>query len=150
MRIWMKGEAVTKDRNAVREILVYLVCGVVSTLISWGCMFGVNYVFFGGTAYPTPGQNIILSLANWTSGMSSAYIMNRKLVFRSKEPIGPEFGKFTVSRLSTLAFDQGARQVLGYIGLDVYVTTFLVSCAVTVLNYIISKVAVFRRDGQKS
>lgn len=140
---------VVKENGKMRrEILVYLVCGVISTVISWACMFGVNYLFFDGTAYPTPGQNIILSLANWSSGMSSAYVMNRKWVFQSNEPIGPEFGKFTISRLSTLAFDQGSRQILGYIGLNVYVTTFLVTCAVTVLNYIISKLAVFRGAGR--
>lgn len=134
-------------RDDRREAVAYLICGFVSMGVSWAAQFGVSAVCFQNPRYPTPWQNFILGMSNWTAGMLTAYILNRRLVFRSHAAIGPEFLKFLVSRLGTLGVDMGLRQILPMAGLDVYAVTLLAAAVITVLNYVIGKLAVFRKKG---
>lgn len=128
------------------EIIVYLIVGVITTLVSWTCMFFVNIVIFGNPLHPTATQNLILSAVSWVSGVGAAYPMNRKFVFKSNDPkIMQELGKFVVARISTLILELVSRQILGAIGLDVFVTTLIVAVLVTIGNYIFSKLMVFRK-----
>ena len=130
-----------------RELLVYLIVGVLTTVVSWGCKFLWNALFFGGTALPTVGQNTVLSVVENVSGIAFAYPTNRKWVFQSKNPnILAEMGGFVGSRLVTM--------LLGYLlnllcvnvlGVSVFVSTVLVSVVVVIGNYVISKFFVFRK-----
>ena len=130
-----------------RELLVYLIVGVLTTVVSWGCKFLFNALFFGGTALPTVWQNTVLSVVENVSGIAFAYPTNRKWVFRSKNPnILAEMGGFVGSRLVTM--------LLGYLlnllcvnvlGVSVFVSTVLVSVVVVIGNYVISKFFVFRK-----
>ena len=130
-----------------RELLVYLIVGVLTTAVSWGCKFLWNALFFGGTALPTVGQNTVLSVVENVSGIAFAYPTNRTWVFQSKNPnILAEMGGFVGSRLVTM--------LLGYLlnllcvnvlGVSVFVSTVLVSVVVVVGNYVISKFFVFRK-----
>lgn len=130
-----------------RELIVYLIVGVLTTVVSWGCKFLWNALFFGGTALPTVGQNTVLSVVENVSGIAFAYPTNRKWVFRSKNPnILAEMGGFVGSRLVTM--------LLGYLlnllcvnvlGVSVFVSTMLVSVVVVIGNYVISKFFVFRK-----
>ena len=53
-----------------REILVYLIVGVLTTIVAWGAKFLWNVIFYAGTAYPTKLQNSILSVVNWVAGVA--------------------------------------------------------------------------------
>lgn len=128
------------------EIIVYLIVGVMTTIVSWFCMFFVNIVIFGNPLYPTSTQNLILSVVNWTAGVLFAYPTNRKFVFKSKDNnILGEFIKFVASRVSTLILDIVVRQVLGLLGVDVFVTTLISAVLVIIGNYVFSKLLVFRK-----
>lgn len=128
------------------EIIVYLIVGVLTTIVSWFCMFFVNIVIFGNPLNPTSSQNLILSVVNWTAGVTFAFPTNRKFVFKSTNPhIFSELVKFIGSRLFTLFLDIGLRQVLGFMGVNVYITTFISAVLVIVGNYIFSKLLVFRK-----
>ena len=130
-----------------RELLVYLIVGVLTTVVSWGCKFLWNALFFGGTALPTVGQNTVLSVVENVSGIAFAYPTNRKWVFQSRNPnILAEMGGFVGSRLVTM--------LLGYLlnllcvnvlGVSVFVSTVLVSVVVVIGNYVISKFFVFKK-----
>lgn len=130
-----------------RELLTYLASGILSMAAAWAAMFGVNFLCFGGSLYPGPVENMVLGVVNWTAGMLSAYAMNRKWVFRSAEPMGREFPKFAASRVFTFGVDQILRQVLGMLGVDLYIMSAILAVIVTVLNYAMSKTAVFRSGG---
>lgn len=134
-------------RDDRREAAAYLICGFASMGVSWAAQFGVSAVCFQNPRYPTPLQNFVLGMSNWTAGMLTAYILNRRLVFRSRAAVWPEFLKFLISRLGTLGVDMGLRQILPMAGLDVYAVTLLVAIIITILNYIIGKLAVFRKKG---
>ncbi len=128
------------------EIIVYLIVGVMTTIVAWGAKFLFNLLVFGGTAYPTNLQNFILSLVNWTAGVIFAYPMNRHFVFKSKNPqILKEAAGFVASRLSTMVMDIVMMQIFTFAGVNLYVGTFITAVFVTIANYIFSKMLVFRK-----
>ena len=128
------------------EIIVYLIVGGMTTVFSWFWMFFVNIVIFGNPLYPTKTQNLVLSVVNWTAGVIFAYPTNRKFVFKSKNPnIVQEAGKFVASRVSTLVLEIVVRQVFGWQGINVYVTTIVAAVLVIIGNYVFSKLLVFRK-----
>lgn len=127
------------------EIIVYLIVGGMTTVVSWFCMFSVNILVFGNPLHPTYTENLVLSIVNWTAGVCFAYPTNRKFVFKSKDPhILKECSKFVASRISTLLLDILIRQLFGLLGVNVYVTTIVSAVLVIIGNYVFSKLLVFK------
>ncbi len=130
-----------------REILVYLIVGGLTTLVSWTAKFLWNYLFYAGTAYPSSTQNFILSVVDWVAGVAFAYPANRRWVFRSKNPqILKEASGFVLSRLSTLLLNILMMQLLvNILHINVYVSTVFTAILVIVGNYVFSKLFVFKK-----
>ena len=130
-----------------REILVYLIVGVLTTFVSWGCKFLWNFLFYAGTAYPTVAQNTVLTVVENVSGIAFAYPTNRRWVFRSKNPnILGEMGSFVGSRLATMLMGYLLNLLLvNVLGVSVFVSTVIVGVAVVIGNYVLSKLLVFRK-----
>ena len=129
-----------------REIIVYVIVGGLTTVVSWVAKFLFNFIFYAGTAFPTPTQNLVLSIVNWVAGVAFAYPTNRKFVFESKDPkILPECIKFVLSRVSTLILDAVVMQILVAAGLDLYIATLISAVLVVIANYVFSKVFVFKK-----
>ena len=130
-----------------RELLVYLIVGVLTTIVAWGCKFLWNFLFYGGTAYPTVAQNTVLSVVENVSGIAFAYPTNRKWVFQSKNPnILSEMGTFVGSRLATMLMGYLLNLLLvNVLGISVFISTVVVGVAVIVGNYVLSKLFVFRK-----
>lgn len=126
------------------EIIVYLIVGVLTTIVSWGAKFLVNAVFFDNTMYPTPFENIVLSIVNWTTGVIFAYFTNRRFVFKSHEPMQQEIPKFVLSRVFTLILDTVVMQVLTALGVNLIIATGISAVLVIIGNYVFSKLFVFR------
>ena len=85
-----------------REIIVYILVGGMTTVVSWGCKFLFGAIFYPGVTLPTVAQNTVLNIVENVSGILFAYFPNRKWVFQSKDPdIGREFLGFVGSRLGT-------------------------------------------------
>ena len=129
-----------------REVLVYLVIGALTTLVSWCAKFLWNFAFYAGTAEPTALQNTVLSVVENTAGIAFAYPTNRKWVFRSKNPnILAEAGSFVGSRLVTVLLSWLLNLLLvNVLGVNFYVSTVVVAVFVVVGNYVVSKLLVFR------
>lgn len=85
-----------------REILIYLVVGVLTTIVSWGACF-VAKIFLD----PNQDlQNFVINTIGWVAGVVFAYPLNRKWVFEStNKNIVKEFFGFASSRLSTWILD---------------------------------------------
>lgn len=130
-----------------REILVYLIVGGLTTLVSWAAKFLWNFVFYGGTADPTVAQNTILSVVENAAGIAFAYPTNRKWVFQSRNPnILAEAGSFVGSRLLTMLLGWLLNLLqVNVLGISTYIATVVSAVFVVVGNYIISKLLVFRR-----
>ena len=126
------------------EIISYLIVGVLTTIVAWAAKFIANALLFGNTMYPTPMENIVLSIINWTAGVIFAYFTNRKFVFKSKEPMKKEIPAFVLSRVSTLILDAVVMQVLTAVGVNLMVATLISAVLVTIGNYVFSKLFVFK------
>ena len=133
------------------EILVYLIVGGLTTLVSWAAKFLWNFAFYGGTAAPTVAQNTILSVVENAAGIAFAYPTNRKWVFQSKNPhILAEAGSFVGSRLLTMLLGWLLNLLLvNVLGISTYIATVVSAVFVVVGNYIISKLLVFRKKKQE-
>lgn len=127
------------------EIIVYLIVGGMTTVVSYICKFGFNFLVYGGTKHPTSLQNLVLSTVCWVSGVIFAFFANRKYVFKSTGPMVPEAVKFVTSRITTYILDIVIMQVLGNIlGINVYIASIVSAILVVIANYIFSKLLVFR------
>ena len=132
------------------EIIVYLIVGVMTTIVSWGAKFIANALFFGNTMYPTPVENGILSTVNWTAGVIFGYFANRRFVFKSKEPMREEAPKFVLSRVSTWILDAVVMMALTAMGINLVVATLISSVLVVIGNYVFSKLFVFKKKDTDS
>ena len=130
-----------------REIIVYVIVGGMTTVVSWGCKFLFGAIFYPGVTLPTVAQNTVLNFVENVSGILFAYWPNRKWVFQSKDPnIGREFLGFVGSRLGTW----GLSYVLNLLFVNVFhidyrITTIIVAVVVVIGNYVISKFLVFKK-----
>ena len=109
-----------------REIIIYIIVGGMTTVVSWGCKFLWGAIFYPGVTLPTVAQNTVLNIVENVSGILFAYWPNRKWVFRSHDPNIPgEFATFVGSRLGTWGLSVAVVVVIG--------------------NYVISKFLVFKK-----
>ena len=131
-----------------REILVYLIVGGLTTVVSWAAKFLWNLAFYGGTPDPTALQNTIRSVVENAAGIAFAYPTTRRWVFQSKNPnILAEAGSFVGSRLLTMLLGWLLNLLFtNVLGVPMMVSTVIASVFVVVGNYVISKLLVFRKN----
>lgn len=127
------------------EIIIYLIVGVVNTIISWAAWFLCAYTILDANIV---WQNVLLSIIAWVVGVVTGYFMNRKFVFKSKEPnIWKEFMQFSGGRLSTWALDAVMMVLMvNILRINEAFSKIFVSALVMVGNYIISKFFVFKKN----
>ena len=134
-----------------REQIMYLIFGGLTTIINW-----LVYVLL-----VTVGQDIeVTNVIAWLVAVLFAYVTNRAFVFQckatNKKEVFKEFVRFFGSRVAT-----GIVEIVGFpvlyriglnqelLGIDGFLAKITVSVAVIILNYVCSKVIVFRKSGVK-
>ena len=130
-----------------REILIYLIVGVLTTLVSWTAKFLFNYLVYSGGAHPHGVQNTVLSVVENAAGIAFAYPTNRAWVFQSRNPnILAEAGSFVASRLVTMLIGWLLNLlIVNVLGFSVFVGTVVASVFVVIGNYVVSKLFVFKK-----
>ena len=129
------------------EILTYLVVGGMTTVVAWGSKFLANLLLYRGAVEHNTVQTTILTLIDWTAGVVFSFFANRAWVFKSKEPILQEAGKFVASRISTLFLEYLFMMILDtWLHINFYVATIVTAVIVVIANYILSKFIVFRKE----
>ena len=90
-----------------REILVYLVVGVMTTIFCYIILWLLTNVIFGAERVAANGfLNIFVQSVDWLTGVLFAYPLNRKWVFKSTNPnVFRELMGFAGSRVSTWILD---------------------------------------------
>ena len=126
------------------EIINYLIVGVLTTVVS------LIFYYASTRTFLDPNNAFQLQIANlikWTSGVLFAYVTNRIFVFKSKrKDIGKEFIQFTSSRIATLFLDMFVMWLMvTKMGIFDLIATLVSQVLVTVGNYVISKLFVFRK-----
>lgn len=130
--------------NKYREIIVYLIVGVLTTIVSWvACFVFERFLLNPDISW----QNALLNTIGWIAGVCFAYPTNRRWVFQSTNPeILKEFGEFAVSRLSTWILDIVIMELTVNVwSMNYWVAKIFISSVLTViLNYVFSKVFIFK------
>lgn len=121
-----------------KEIIMYLIFGVLTTLVNIIVFYITSDLFMIATI----PSNIIA----WILSVLFAYVTNRRFVFSSKGDIKKELLSFFSVRLLSLVIDT----IIVYIGIDVLMFDPLVvkiasNIVVVIANYIFSKFLVFKK-----
>lgn len=131
-----------------RELISYGIFGVLTTVINW-----VIYTLL------SLNENISMTVCNgaaWICAVLFAYVTNRIFVFQSKGRglllLLKEMGLFFGSRIFTGVIEIAGPSLLfwcgitqSWFGIRGFLAKLITSVAVIILNYILSKVLVFRK-----
>ena len=155
------------------EIIIYLIVGVLTTIVSWGACFVAKFFLDSNISW----QNFVINTFGWVIGVLFAYPLNRAWVFKSKNKhILKEFGGFAASRLSTwvldvvimwffiniVSFESFLIKLLAkfsFIVTDIdmqdkiyywFVKIFISAVLVTIANYVFSKFLVFGKKKKQA
>ncbi len=127
-----------------KEIILYLIFGVGTTAVD----FIVSYAL-----YPTRINIHAVHIIAWISAVAFAYITNRIFVFESRTHgtgIILEIIKFAGSRVATFLIQEAIVFLLfDIMMLSEYVVKIPAAILVIILNYVFSRILVFR-GGKKS
>lgn len=126
------------------EIIVYLIVGVINTMVCWLACFFAELFLDPNISW----QNIVINIVGWVAGVIFGYFANRKYVFKSTNPeMMKEFLGFAGGRVSTGMMDIVLMLVLvNIIHMDYWIAKiFISSVLVTVANYLLSKFFVFKK-----
>ncbi len=131
-----------------RELIIYGIVGVITTIVNWGASFLLEATVLDSSV---PLQNTIINVIAWIVAVVVSFPMNRKWVFQSRNPAWiHEFLGFTASRITTLLIEELIMLLcVNLLGIDFRISKiFIASVLVIILNYVFSKLLVFRK-GQK-
>lgn len=130
-----------------KDIILYIIFGIATTVINFA-VYTVLVKFFS--------QDMTLSnLISWVISVSFAFITNKIYVFSSRsfkaKTLFKEFVSFYSSRIITGIIEIVFPTVLFHLGLDFelfgikgFVAKAIVNVIVIILNYVFSKVFVFK------
>ena len=153
-----------------REIIVYIGVGLLTTIMAYGVRFAVLYPFSAilsidlttNSAEAALLRTVAISVG-WVAGVIFAFFTNKAWVFRDtvsgKGAVWVQFGKFTLSRVSTFFVEWGLGALIPMLmimcGFEPFkfivtvdadmIATAVSIVLVTVLNYILSKLLVFTK-----
>ena len=130
-----------------KEIVLYLFWGTMTTIVNW-----LTYIIFVRLFQ----LDIVVSNGGaWIIAVLFAYITNQKFVFESHAVVLQEklkeILKFFMARIATGLIEIVGMPILYYVGLDMSIigidglaAKIIVSVVVIVLNYVFSKLLVFK------
>ena len=126
------------------EIINYLIVGVMTTVVS------LIFYYISTRTFLDPEIPIQLQIANlikWVTGVTFAYVTNKIFVFKSKrKDYLKEFATFASSRVRTLLLDMAVMYIMVTVmGIYDLIATLVSQVLVTVGNYILSKLIVFKK-----
>ena len=136
-----------------REVLLYLIFGGLTTVVDWGLSF-LLYHFWGeaikANVLLIHGANVIA----WAAAVLFAFVTNRIWVFQSKKkgflPILGELSSFAGGRVMTLLLQEAMFVIFfDILGINEFIVKIIAAVLVIILNYVISKLFVFRKKKDK-
>lgn len=130
--------------NKYSEIIRYLIVGVLTTLVSLLTYYLCVHTFLN------PNNGIELQITNiisWILSVTFAFFTNRSYVFKSKSnKVFKEAISFYISRLLTLVIDMFLMFILvTLLKLNDTLMKVIVQVVIIVLNYVFSKLIVFKK-----
>lgn len=126
-----------------RESVAYIICGVLTTVVDWATH---RIMWHMGAEYQ------ISTAVSWVAAVLFAFISNKFFVFRSFEVrpgrLWREFASFVACRIATFAITMAGMVVMvGMLHWNEFLGKLMVSAVSMVLNYIPSKLLIFKKAG---
>ena len=133
-----------KNKEKMKHLIIYGIFGVLTTAVSF-CSFYILRKIFDSV-----NENI-LNFISIVLAIFFAYFTNRKYVFKStNKNIFEEFLKFVGSRALSALFEIVAFFILNtLLKIDGMIAKAIISIGVIILNYIFSKIFVFKNNKEK-
>ena len=127
-----------------REIIMYIICGAATTLVSLLIYYVCAEFFFDvNNAF----QLQIINVISWVLSVLFAFVTNKILVFKSKASPFKEMMRFYLARIGTLLIDMFLMYLFATVlSQNDMLAKCVVSVVVIILNYIFGKVLVFRKE----
>ena len=134
--------------NRYRELILYCIFGGLTFLVDTGLFFFFSLILDLNT-------NVILmhscSICSTLAAITFAYVTNRKYVFESKvhgkAAILREMGSFYAARIFTMVLAEVLMHVtVAWMGFPARWMKLLVNVLVIVLNYVFSKLWIFKKQ----
>lgn len=126
-----------------QEIINYVIVGGLTTVVSMVLFYGSTWTFLdGNNAFQLQVANVI----SWIGAVAFAYVTNRVFVFKStNEDKLKEAIAFVSSRVLTLLLDMAVMFVLATLmKVDYNISKIIAMVLVTIGNYVVSKLFVFK------
>ncbi len=128
------------------EIISYLFFGVLTTVVSFG-----TYIFFANILFPqkTDLDIQIANILSWICAVAFAYITNRIWVFKSKTKGKmqiKEIFNFVSARIASLLVDMAMMYIMySLMHINDTIAKIIVQFVVVAMNYILSKLIIFKK-----
>ncbi len=128
-----------------KEQILYLVFGVLTTLVDILVFSLLTHTLLRGGGRV---EEIVANVIAWVAAVAFAYVTNRILVFESRDTrVLLELLKFTGSRALTLLIDTLIILLFtAVLSLNADLANIVANLIVIILNYVISKLFVFRKQ----
>lgn len=138
--------SIKKLYNKYEEIANYLIVGVLTTIVSYATyLICANVIFPAKSPLDIQFSNVI----SWICAVLFAYYTNKRFVFKSQKNGKEKFVemlKFFESRVLTLLVDMGMMYVMvSMYDINDAIAKLVVQVVITILNYVLSKILVFRK-----
>ena len=141
---------IAKLLKKYREIIVYVIFGVATTAVNWVVYVAMQKLFHA--------EMTLCNAVAWVVAVLFAFVTNKLFVFESKSwklsTVAREGVAFVGARVATgaleiaiptLLFKLGLSQTV--FGIEGFTAKAVTSVAVIMLNYVFSKLIVFRNRG---
>ena len=131
----------TKER--IWEFFWYALFGVIGTVI--------NILIFYLLSQKCGVPYLVANFIAWVFSVAFAFVTNKIWVFKSKSWVFPMWFKecvqFIIARIGTCVFDMGYMFVaISLLDFDETISKIVANVIVVILNYILSKLWIFKRE----
>ncbi len=153
-RLPRKAKDLLGDRDRMRELITYVIFGVLTTAVNWGIYWLMTRLTgMDGYEQNSPGYVLTGNVSNLTAWILSvifAFVTNKKFVFESRKTVRDgavrELLLFFAARVASyLIFDFLLYTLCLFIMNDL-VDKLLMNVLVVIFNYVVSKLVIFKKD----
>jgi putative flippase GtrA len=128
--------------NKYRELISYLFWGVATTV--------VNYLVYFLCTRAFSINHLVANAVAWVAAVVFAFVVNKLLVFESKSwrisTVLPELWKFVSARILSGVMETGLLLVcVDFLHMDDGIVKLAAGVLVVIINYVLSKLFIFRR-----
>lgn len=149
-----KIKALLQDKEKMRELILYVIFGVLTTAVNWVVYLAVTGLLGMNAAAEGSARFVLISNAGqvlgWILSVLFAYATNKRFVFQShagmKSGALKEFFLFVSARVASLViFDLLLFNALLLLGMNDKWDKLLMNVLVVIFNYVASRFVVFKK-----